>query len=299
MKDILVGYTGFVGSNIIIQHKFDGIYNSSNVKEAYETNPDLCVYAAVRSEMFLANSNPDEDFKLIEEAIHNIKRINPKKIVLVSTIAVYNDFQNVDEDTEIDEFKCLPYGKHRLYLERWVQSNFKEYLIIRLPAIYGENLKKNYIYDMINISPILLKKDKFEELCKKNDFIKDYYVYQENGFYKCTNPKKVKPYFLEIGFSALNFTDSRSIYQFYNLENIWKDIEKFMDKNVKLVNFVTEPTRADELYEYIFKNKFENEVTDRPFNYDIKSKYFKNGYMKNKTDVLIDIKSFIEERVQA
>ena len=29
--NILVGYTGFVGSNLVAQHKFDGLFNSSNI----------------------------------------------------------------------------------------------------------------------------------------------------------------------------------------------------------------------------------------------------------------------------
>ncbi|MEG2500937.1 MAG: NAD(P)-dependent oxidoreductase, partial [Oscillospiraceae bacterium] len=35
MKTALVGYTGFVGSNIAAAHPFDGLYNSKNIKEAF------------------------------------------------------------------------------------------------------------------------------------------------------------------------------------------------------------------------------------------------------------------------
>ena len=42
IKDILVGYTGFVGSNLYMQHNFNGVYNSSNIKDAYGADPDLC-----------------------------------------------------------------------------------------------------------------------------------------------------------------------------------------------------------------------------------------------------------------
>ena len=297
MKHILVGYTGFVGSNIMANHNFDGLYNSSNIQDSYGLNPELCVYSAVRAEMFLANNDPELDFKLIEEAIENIKKINSKKIVLISTVAVYDETNKVDEDSVIDEDKCMPYGKNRLFLENWVRQNCKDYLIIRLPAIYGENLKKNFIYDMINISPALLKREKFEELCKLDDFIKDYYIELDNGFYKCKDLKKVKKYFLNIGFSALNFTDSRSIYQFYNLKNLWNDIEFSITKNLRTVNLVTEPLSAAELYEYIFNGEFKNEILENPFRYDIRSKYFSGGYIKNKNAVLKDIKEFIEKRI--
>ena len=43
--EYIVGYTGFVGSNIVLAHEFEGKFNSKNIKEAYGGNPDLLVYA--------------------------------------------------------------------------------------------------------------------------------------------------------------------------------------------------------------------------------------------------------------
>ena len=60
----LVGYTGFVGSNIASSFKFDRLFNSKNIKEAYGLNPDLCVYSGVRAEKYLAN-NFDKAFNRI------------------------------------------------------------------------------------------------------------------------------------------------------------------------------------------------------------------------------------------
>ncbi len=295
MLTSLVGYTGFVGSNIYKSFKFDRVYNSKNINESFGTNPDLCVYSGVRSEMFLANSDPDSDLNIIKNAIKSIKKINPKKIVLISTIAVYDNPLNVDENTFINTEKASAYGKNRRYLEEWVQGNFSEYSILRLPALYGENMKKNFIYDMINLSPALLTKSKFDELCKKDNFIKDYYVLQDNGFYKCTNTKIVKPYFEHIGFSALNFTDSRSIFQFYNLKYLWQHISYALEDNIKILNLATEPILAGELYQYIYQKPFVNELKKDPFNYNVRTKYFEGGYIFNKNFVLEDVKNFVKE----
>ena len=57
----LVGYTGFVGSNLYTQGKFDCVYNSKNITEAFETYPDLLVYAGLRAEKYLANQAPEKD----------------------------------------------------------------------------------------------------------------------------------------------------------------------------------------------------------------------------------------------
>lgn len=74
MKDILVGYTGFVGGNIAEKHSFEGLYNSRNIQEAYGSCPELLVYSGIRAEMFLANKFPQKDLENMDEAIGNIKK---------------------------------------------------------------------------------------------------------------------------------------------------------------------------------------------------------------------------------
>ena len=81
----LVGYTGFVGSNLDAATNFDGRYNSKNISEAFGTAPDLLIYAGVPAAKYLANSAPEKDFEIILQAQENIKKIAPKKLVLIST----------------------------------------------------------------------------------------------------------------------------------------------------------------------------------------------------------------------
>lgn len=158
----LVGYTGFVGSNICMQagSYIEGLYNSKNIESAYKTNPDILIYAGLRAEKFLANTYPDKDKLLIEEAKQNIKEINPKKLILISTIDVFKEPKNVNEESNINLQGLQPYGYNRYQLELWVRENYPDALIIRLPALFGINLKKNFLYDFINIIPQLLKKRK-------------------------------------------------------------------------------------------------------------------------------------------
>ena len=102
MNRMLVGYTGFVGSNIYAKGDFDGIYNSKNIQEAYGKNPDLLIYSGLRAEKFLANNAPEKDLELIYGAEKNIEKINPKKLILISTIDVLKKPINVDKDVEIN-----------------------------------------------------------------------------------------------------------------------------------------------------------------------------------------------------
>ena len=303
MKDILVGYSGFVGSNIAEKHNFDGLYNSKNIEYAFGTKPDLLIYSGVPSAMFLANNFPEKDLEIIKNAMENIKKINPKTVVLISTIAVYSNPVDIDENSEINIEELTTYGKNRLLLERFVEENYDSYLIVRLPALFGKNIKKNFIYDYIHLIPSLLTEMKFNELIKKDDLIKDYYTLQDNGFYKCKEldaeeNNLLKEYFKKIGFSALNFTDSRSVYQFYDLSHLWEHIEIALKNGIKKLNLATEPIQVGELYEALCGEKFVNELNKPPFNYNYKSIHAnifdgKNGYLYNKKEVFEQIKNFI------
>jgi predicted DNA-binding protein YlxM (UPF0122 family) len=134
----LIGYTGFVGSNIAKQKEFDFYYNSKNIEEIEGKEFDLLVVAGARGTKWKANKFPEDDFKEINKLIHYIDSSIVKKIVLISTIAVY--------DNPADN----PYGRNRLYLETYLQNKYPSVMVVRLPSLFGGGIKKNAIYDMIN-----------------------------------------------------------------------------------------------------------------------------------------------------
>ncbi len=305
--NILVGYTGFVGSNIYARarNRIDGVFNSHNIEKAYGLEPELLIYAGLRAEKFLAYSAPERDLELILQAEENIRQINPKKLILISTIDVYSNPSGVNEESPVlGGGGIQPYGLNRYYLEAWVRKNYPDALIIRLPALYGVNIKKNFIYDFINVIPSMLKKSKYEELCVKEPKLSGYYELQDNGYYKCRvlakeDKSHLRQMFKNIGFTALNFTDSRSVYQFYPLRRLWGDIQLALDADITLLNAATEPVSAAELFKYITGNVFKNELAAQPAQYDFKTLYAdkfggKNGYMYDKADILDDIKKFVD-----
>lgn len=299
----LVGYTGFVGSNIYAIGDFDAVYNSKNIQEAYGTRPDLLIYAGLRAEKYLANNAPEKDMDLIYQAEENITKIDPKRLVLISTVDVFKNPQDVDENSDIDTENLHAYGLNRYKLELWVRDKYPDALIIRLPGLFGENIKKNFIYDYINLIPFMLKADKFEELSAVDIELKKYYQLQDNGFYKVkvddTDRDALKKRFRKLRFSALNFTDSRSVYQFYNLGRLWNDIQIALDAGIKLWHPATEPVSAAEVYKYLSGEDFVNELEGTPANYDYKTVYAekfggKNGYICDKCEILKEIKDFIK-----
>ena len=304
----LVGYTGFVGSNIYACGGIDAGFNSRNIKEAYGLRPDLLVYAGLRAEKYLANSAPEKDLELIRQAEENIRRIAPKKLVLISTIDVFKMPKDVDENSQVDTTGLQPYGRDRYLLEQWTRTNYPDALIIRLPGLFGINIKKNFIYDMINLIPHMLKPEKYKELAGKTSELAGYYMLQENGFYQCRQLKPeekvhLRQPFKELGFTALNFTDSRSRFQFYPLARLWDDIQTALEHDIRLWHPATEPVSAAEVYRVVYGREFDNVTSDVPADYDYQTVYDRlfggtDGYICVKEEILRQLKSFVEEQVR-
>ena len=109
MKTALIGYTGFVGSNLNQQNKFDDVYNSKNIQDIEGKDYDLVVSAANKAEMWRINQEPEQDLKEINEFISHIGKATIKKLVLISTVGVYKNPNGANEDTEIELEGLTPY----------------------------------------------------------------------------------------------------------------------------------------------------------------------------------------------
>ena len=57
MKTALIGYTGFVGSNIAAAQDFTDCYNTRNISDIRGRSYDLVVSAATRADSHLINQN--------------------------------------------------------------------------------------------------------------------------------------------------------------------------------------------------------------------------------------------------
>lgn len=301
--DLLVGSTGFVGGNLLAKHTFAAECHSSDITAQYGTRPDLCVYAGVPAAMFLANADPEADLAVMRAARENIRQIAPKRLVLISSIAVLADSRGVYEDSPAQDTEGLPaYGKNRLQLERWVREDFPDALIVRLPALYGAGIRKNFLFDLHTITPAMLRPEKYSELAAKSPLVKSAYTLADNGFYKLngtTDPAALRAFFAANDFNALAFTDARSRYQFYNLGRLWSDMEAARAADVKLLHLCTPPVSAAEVYTAVTgKTDWHNELPKPPFDYDLRSRHAallggSGDYLCTKQQELDDITRFM------
>ena len=247
------------------------------------------------------------DLELIRQAEENIAKIAPKRLVLISTIDVFREPRGVDESTPVETEGLQAYGYNRCLLELWVREHYPDALIIRLPALFGKNIKKNFIYDFIHVIPSMLSVGKMEELSGRDAELLNDYELMDNGFYGVKRlPEKereaLKERFRKLGFSALHFTDSRSRYQFYDLSRLWWDIQTALENGLTLWHPATEPISAGELYEALTGELFVNELGGRPADYDYRTAYSHMfhgavGYICGKAEVIAAIKVFVKEHM--
>lgn len=251
MSNAIIGYSGFVGGNLVHQFHFEELYNSKNIESIAGREFDLLVCAGVPAVKWFANKEPITDLKNINRLGDCIRKASAQKVILISTIDVYPSPIQVNEDTVIDLNQLHPYGKHRLELESFVKDNFNT-TIIRLPGLFGYGLKKNIIYDFIH--------DNMTDKIHKN-----------------------------------------SIFQFYNLDHLWQDIEVCLKHDLKLVNFATEPTSVQEVACEAFGFDFTNEPDNLPVQYDFRTKYSRifdslTSYMYTKTQIFQELKQFVNKQ---
>ena len=149
-NDALLGYSGFVGSSLLRQRSFEHQFRSTNITDIHAREFDLAICAAAPAQKWLANKEPDKDQANMQGLISHLGKMHCKQFVLISTVDVFADPENVDESTPTTMDGLHPYGQNRLHLERFVRERFPEALIIRLPGLVGPGLRKNIIYDFLN-----------------------------------------------------------------------------------------------------------------------------------------------------
>ncbi|MEG2930546.1 MAG: NAD(P)-dependent oxidoreductase, partial [Ruthenibacterium sp.] len=265
----------------------------------------LLIYAGLPAAKYLANTDPEGDYAVCKTAMENIRKIDPQRLVLISTVDVYEVPDGVTEDSPASLQNPAAYGRNRAKLEQMVREAYPDALILRLPGLFGSGLKKNFLFDFLTVTPAMLKADRYAQLSAQSALVKDAYIPAQNGFYaltaaaKTTDKAALRAFFAAHDFNALSFTNSRSVYQFYDLTNLWRDIAWALAANLKLLNLATQPVSAGEIYAALTHGGvFQNELPSAPARYDMKTQYDalyhgENGYLYSKEDVLEAMCAFV------
>ena len=222
MPTALIGHSGFVGEILQKQTRFSELYRSSNAKKMRGRSFSICVCSAAPAAKWIANQDPAADRANIDALICNLDRVQCRRFILISTVDVFGNPIGVDENSPVEEDGLHAYGLHRRLLEKFVESRFENYLIVRLPGLVGLGLRKNVIFDFLN----------------------------ENN---------------------LHMIDSRGVFQFYPMINLWYDIQIAIQHGLSLVHLAAEPVSVAEVAREGFNLRFDLELDKPPAHYDLRS----------------------------
>ena len=260
----LIGHTGFVGSTLTRQTGFAARYNSSNIDQSAGREFGTIVCAAAPGSMLEANTAPEADRAKIHALIDQLSQIKAQRFVLISSIAVLADFAGGDEEGT-DAFQTdLAYGRHRRELEAFVEDHYPGHLIVRLPALFGDGLRKNFIFDLMNPVPSMLTAEKVDGLVGEidpslGDWVRDLYSNQDpaTGLLKLDRPalngdfrrRVLDEAVRETGFSSTQFHNPETTYQYYEMAGLWSDIRVALDNGLTHLHLVAEPLKAARIHE--------------------------------------------------
>jgi hypothetical protein len=152
MTRALVGYTGFVGATLLADGGYTHGFNSRDIEEMRGGRFDEVVCAGVPAVKWLANREPEGDRAAIGRLLAVLETVRTGRFVLISTVDVYAD-PSLPQDETADPAGLgagEPYGRHRLEVERFVAARFPTHAIVRLPALFGDGLKKNALFDLLH-----------------------------------------------------------------------------------------------------------------------------------------------------
>jgi nucleoside-diphosphate-sugar epimerase len=147
---VLIGSSGFVGGHLQENFQFTHTYNRANISEIQGLNTELLICAGLPAEKWKANNDPESDWSNMASLSQKISSVRAEKAILISTIDVYQPAIDVTEKDKPNYDGEGAYGRNRAWFEAFFVSQFSDTIVIRLPGLFAANLKKNFIFDLVN-----------------------------------------------------------------------------------------------------------------------------------------------------
>lgn len=306
----LIGDTGFVGSELARQIPFAASYNSRTIDRIAGEQFDTLICAGAPATMWLANAQPAADLHNLHRLTSALRGAKIRRLVLISTIAVFDDPSAGYTESNAGYESVKAYGRNRRELELHMLERY-EATVLRLPALFGRGLKKNFIFDILNPIPSFIKPEKFTQVCAgftpaERQLADAVFVFDAGTvMHKLNRPaleatgkrRELEQAFERIGFLARSFTNSDSEYQYYNLAYLAQDIATSLAHRIVVLNVCSQPWHAGDLYAALVGGLFVNK--NSPIvREDVRTEYAgafarPGPYLYDRASVLRDLQAFV------
>ena len=268
----LIGITGFVGSNLARQAQFERSYHSRNITEIAGERLDLVVCAGVRAAMWAANGDPAADragIALLESALATA---HIGRLVHISTTYVLDDVSAGYVESTARYEEVTAYGRHRRELEVRLQERYGA-TVIRLPALFGPGLRKNFVFDLMNPAPAFLRPEAWARVevgtgATARATLRGAYAWDEAvgvwrldraAFAAMAGRRQAEEALAALGLAATSFTNGASRFQYYDVGRLWGDIVRCLDTGLGVVHLCPEGVPASEVAEVLTGVPFTND----------------------------------------
>ena len=311
MSKALIGATGFVGG-CLADEEITHTFHSRNIRQINGHHFDTVLCAAAPGSMVEANTAPERDKTRIDTLIDHLSQVTTQQFVLISSIAVLADFAGQDdEDTEAFQTE-LAYGRNRRALEIFCADHFDNCLILRLPALFGPGLKKNFLFDLLNPVPSMLTAARMQATKDavgpaQKPLLDQIYAWDETlqmhkldrmALNASSQRAALENDVTAAGLSAIGFTHPTSAYQFYNLAQLPADIKSACEQGLDVLHLAVEPIAAADIHEAVTGQQMP-QTTARIHHEDMRTKHAalrgRSGpYLTDRADVLNNLRRFFE-----
>ncbi|WP_334175133.1 hypothetical protein [Pseudoxanthobacter sp.] len=311
-SDALVGHTGFVGGNLMASHDFGAVFNSRTIGDIGGRSFRTLVCAAAPATMWAANKDPEADLANIRRLIAGLETAKADRFVLISTVAVLADAAaGADETTALFE-TGKAYGRNRRLLEEACAALFPATHILRLPALFGQGMKKNFLFDILNPVPSFLTRERYAALeqslpAPAAALLPAVYRFADGvGMYEADRSRLagetravLTAALSAAGATALAFTNPGSTFQYYGLAGLWDDIGRAIAHDLPVLHLAPEPLMAGDICRALTGS--DQPATAAPlYHEDMRTAYSQiwdgpPGYIRSKAAVMADLKAFCEK----
>lgn len=259
----LIGSSGFVGGTLSRQHGFSHLYNTSNIA-TIATAPtfETTICAAAPGSMLEANLQPETDRSRIAALMQHLAMVRTRRFVLISSIAVLGNAQSGADEASARFDAASAYGQNRRALEEFCTRHFPNCLIIRLPALFGQGLRKNFLFDLLNPVPSLWSRERLDEAGRRLppalfERLAAFYAadpatqllkLDRQALDAATERPELEAALDLHGLSAVKFHNPLTTYQYYDMTRLWNDIAVATTADLRDVHFAPEPMTASRIH---------------------------------------------------
>lgn len=264
----VIGHTGFVGSTLMRSMPSALGFNSRTISQSAGQAFDTVFCAAAPGSMFEANKYPERDAERIDALIASLDALTAERFVLISTIAVLDRFDGGYTEEEARYQQDTPYGVNRRRLEVACQERFSRCLVVRLPALFGPGLAKNFIFDLMNPMPTMLNAAAYDTLrtgltagllptldaVYRHEESLGMQVIDRAKLATASDRAALQAEATALGVNAVNFHNRETTYQFYEMARLAEDVELALQAGLNVLHLAPAPLRCADIHRALTGN---------------------------------------------